>query len=227
MIECHKNRLWYQEQAIKQAGITNNHKMTLIKLSDERLFIHSPIELTASLKAELEQLGTIAAIVTPNKNHHHFLSEWWLAYPDAYFFAAPGLQQTRGDLTFDDVLRQYTPALWQGQLLQTLIRGSDHFEEIAFCDPVSQTLILGDTLAWMIEQKHPLNLGYALFNGCYFSPAMPLLLRLSYTEKKYLRQSIQEILTWPFERIIFSKGKVVENNGKSIFADAFRWLFQQ
>ena len=225
MIECYENRLWYKDFAMKTNGIAVGCKMTVIKLDDDRLFIHSPVELNNALKSTIEQLGKIVAVVTPNKSYHHYLSEWWLAYPDAYFFAAPGLQQKRGDLTFDDVLRQYTPVLWQGQLLQTLIKGSDNFEEIAFCDPLSKTLILGDLLAWMIDKKHPLSIGYGLINGCYIHPAMPFYLRLSFTDRVRLRQSIQEILTWPFDRIIFAKGKVIETNGKQLFATAFHWLF--
>jgi hypothetical protein len=227
MIECYKDRIWYQHQVTKIANIPVGSKMTIIKLDKSQLFIHSPIDLTPELAASINQLGNVAAVVTPNKNYHHYLSEWWLAYPEAYFFAPSGLQLKRSDLTFDDVLSKTSPALWHHSLLQTSIRGSDNLEEIAFCDPVSKTLILGDSLAWMIDSKNPLSIIFAIANGCYFHPAMPLYLRIGFYHKTQLRQSIQEILTWPFERIIFSRGKVIEHNGKEYFADAFAWLFNK
>lgn len=87
MIEWMKDRIWYQDGQFSQLGIAVGSRMTIIKLADEKLFIHSPIQLTTQLQLELSKLGHVAMVVTPNLNHHLFLSEWWLAYPSAYFYA--------------------------------------------------------------------------------------------------------------------------------------------
>ncbi|WP_261858567.1 DUF4336 domain-containing protein [Photobacterium sanguinicancri] len=226
MIEWATDRLWYYDMPLNVSGIPVGARMTVIRLNNKKLLIHSPIQLTTKLQLALSKLGQIHAIVTPNINHHLFLSEWWLAYPDAYFFAPPGLQQKRSDLIFDDALSATTPALWRNQLLQTLIRGSDKMEEVVFCDPQSHTLIVGDTLAWMKDCTNPLSIGLALLNGCYQQPAMPLYWRLSFHDKTRLRQSLQEILTWPFDRIILAHGRVIPENGKQYFADAFAWALK-
>ncbi|MGF1690971.1 DUF4336 domain-containing protein [Photobacterium kagoshimensis] len=226
MIEWMRDRLWYQDMPLKVSGIPVGARMTVIRLKDQKLLIHSPIQLTTQLQLSLSKLGKVHAILTPNHNHHLFLSEWWLAYPNAYFFAPPGLQQKRSDLIFDDALSATTPLLWRNQLLQTLIRGSDKMEEVVFCDPQSHTLIVGDTLAWMKDNTNPLSIGLALLNGCYQQPAMPLYWRLSFHDKTRLRQSLQEILTWPFDRIILAHGQVIPENGKQYFADAFAWALK-
>ncbi|WP_299012926.1 DUF4336 domain-containing protein [uncultured Photobacterium sp.] len=223
MIEWSNNRIWYQDMPFKVNGIPVGARMTIIRLGNGKLLIHSPIQLTTQLQLELSKLGQVYAIVTPNMNHHLFLSEWWLAYPEAYFFAPPGLQHKRTDLAFDDALSAQTPTLWRHQLYQTLLRGSDQMEEVVFCDPESQTLIVGDTLAWLKPSPSILTTALALINGCYHSPGMPLYWRMTFKDKTRLRQSLQEILTWPFDRVILSHGQVISNNGKSIFHQAFRW----
>ncbi|MCP4954517.1 MAG: DUF4336 domain-containing protein [Photobacterium aquimaris] len=224
LVEWSKDRIWYCTMPYRVAGAPINHRMTIIRLNNNKLFIHSPIDIPPKLQRQISQLGDVGYVVTPNKSHHRSLSDWWLAYPQAYFYAPPGLIHKRSDLTFDDALGNKTPYHWQGQLLQTVIRGSDTMEEIAFCDPHSQTLILGDALAWMVESRHPLTFAIAVLNGCYFKPAMPWYWRITFQNHTQLRQSIQEILTWPFERIILSHGKVIDNNAKAHFSAAFSWL---
>ena len=224
LIEWSKDRIWYYDMPYRVAGAPMGHRMTIIQLDNNKLFIHSPIEITPTLQQKISQLGEIAYVVTPNKNHNIYLSDWWLAYPQAYFYAPPGLIHKRSDLTFDDALGNKTPLHWRGQLLQTVIRGSDRMEEIAFCDPLSKTLIVGDALAWMVDSHHPLTFALSVINGCYFKPAMPWYWRITFQNHTQLRQSIQEILTWPFERIILSHGRVIDNNAKAYFSAAFQWV---
>ena len=224
LIEWATNRIWYCDMPYRVAGAPMGHRMTIIRLDNHKLFIHSPIEITTSLQQQLSQLGEITYVVTPNKNHNIYLSDWWLAYPQAYFYAPPGLIHKRSDLTFDGALGNQTPPHWQGQLLQTVIRGSDSMEEIAFCDPQSKTLIVGDALAWMVDSHHPLTFALAVINGCYFHPAMPWYWRITFSNRTQLRQAIQEILTWPFDRIILSHGRVIDNNAKAYFSAAFQWV---
>ncbi|WP_064608129.1 DUF4336 domain-containing protein [Photobacterium sp. J15] len=223
MIEWSCDRIWYQDMPFKVNGIPVGARMTVIRLNDNKLLIHSPVQLTTQLQLKLSKLGQVHAIVTPNMNHHLFLSEWWLTYPEAYFFAPPGLQHKRTDLAFDDALSAQTPVLWRHQLYQTLLRGSDKMEEVIFCDPVSHTLIVGDTLAWLKPSPSLLTTALALVNGCYHSPGMPLYWRMTFKDKTRLRQSLQEILTWPFDRIILSHGQVISENGKEKFHRAFQW----
>lgn len=223
MEEWSKDRLWTRDMPFKLNGIPVGARMTVVKLENDKLLIHSPIQLTTALQLELSQLGAIQAIVTPNMNHHLFLSEWWLAYPEAYFFAPPGLQNKRTDLAFDDALSAHSPQIWQHQLYQTLLRGSDRMEEVIFCDPLSNTLIVGDTLAWFRPSTNIFTMALALANGCYQHPAMPLYWRWTFQNKTRLRQSLQEILTWPFDRIILSHGHNIETDGKAFFHNAFKW----
>jgi Domain of unknown function (DUF4336) len=76
-------------------------RMAAVRLSDGSLFIWSPIQLTASLRAAVDALGPVQHIVAPNSLHHLFLPVWKHAYPGAKVYAPPGLRKKRADIIFD------------------------------------------------------------------------------------------------------------------------------
>ena len=220
----HENRLWTANFPLSRNMIQLNGRMNIIKLNNGDLLIHSPSELTENLKHSLTTLGVVRYIVSPNNRNHMFLSDWWITFPDAYFFAPPDLAQQRPDLRFDGILNSAQGTPWQNELLQTPLRSHDSHTEIVFCDPHSRTLLLGDTLTWLNHTHHLPTFLYALLNGCYFSPNMPKYRQLSVTDHQRLRESIVEIAQWPFERILLSHGSVIHQHGKEHFLNAFAWL---
>jgi hypothetical protein len=74
--------------------------MALIRLTDGSPFAWSPVRLSTALRREVDSLGAIRYLVSPNALHHLFLAEWKSAYPGARLYAAPGLQRKRRDLAF-------------------------------------------------------------------------------------------------------------------------------
>ncbi|MFZ0693502.1 MAG: hypothetical protein WAN51_05010, partial [Alphaproteobacteria bacterium] len=45
-------------------------RMAVVRLSDRTLFVWSPIPLSDTLREEVEALGMVAHLVSPNKLHH-------------------------------------------------------------------------------------------------------------------------------------------------------------
>ena len=45
-------------------------RMTIVRLSSGNLWCHSPTELTLELKAQIDSLGSVYHIISPNKNHY-------------------------------------------------------------------------------------------------------------------------------------------------------------
>ncbi|MDY0748095.1 DUF4336 domain-containing protein [Paucibacter sp. R3-3] len=73
-------------------------RMTVVRLDGDSLWLHSPIPLDNGLRAELDILGVVRAIVTPNKMHHLFLTPCAAAFPAAVVYGAPGLAEKRPDV---------------------------------------------------------------------------------------------------------------------------------
>lgn len=77
-------------------------RMTIIRIKDSDLFIHSPTPLNDSLRAEVAQLGKVRHIVGPNRIHYWWIPEWHTAFPDANVWLAPRIREHAGDrIDFD------------------------------------------------------------------------------------------------------------------------------
>jgi hypothetical protein len=63
--------------------------MTVIKLNDGSLWIHSPIAPNKNLLKEIDLLGKVRYLVSPNKIHYVHIFAWKKIYPDAIAFASP------------------------------------------------------------------------------------------------------------------------------------------
>src|SRR5262245_58729840 len=86
-------------------------RMAAIRMRDGSVFVWSPISLTRQLREDVEALGTVRYLVSPNRLHHLFLGEWKEAYPEARLYASPGLRNKRRDLPFDADLDDRADAL--------------------------------------------------------------------------------------------------------------------
>lgn len=58
-------------------------RMTVIKLANNDLFVHSPTPLDDTLKAEIDALGTVKHLISPNYIHYWWVGEWHEHYPNA------------------------------------------------------------------------------------------------------------------------------------------------
>lgn len=209
-------------------GFPFTTRMTVVRLPDGKLWIHSPEQLNDELQDELSALGEVRYLVSPNKLHHLFLTEWISAYPHATKYSAPGLPEKRKDIKFDFDLTDAPVAEWGGEIDQTVFYGSPVMEEVVFCHKPSKTLILTD----LIENFSPSSLnwwhrGLAKVTGI-LSPngKMPIDWRLSFAfgDKQRARDSLGVIMNWDFENIILAHGECVLGDGREYFTRSFEWL---
>lgn len=223
--EWQANRLWYIDTIYPKRSIPHCHRMVIIRIHDGTLLIHNPIELTPQVKKILSELGQVSAIICASPSYHHHLSDWWLTYDQAHFYATPTSVQKRTDINFDGALSQSAPVLWKGDLYQTALLGFSKPRKILFCDPVSRTLLLSDHL---LAIQDDLPLSQKLFTWAH---GIHREMKLPYSDKRHLdnmtslRSSIQEVMTWPFERLLSTNGLTVDNDAKNSFYQAFWWAF--
>ena len=201
--------------------------MTVVVLPQNRLWVHSPEKLSEALVQELAGIGEVAYLISPNKLHHLFLSEWMERFPSARSYAAPGLIEKRKDLRFFKELQDHAEDEWKGELEQIIFRGSPAMEEVVFFHKQSKTLILTDLIE-NFSQNH--------FRGWRKTVARavgilapygrtPLDWRLSFVfGKKRARRALKKMIEWEPENIIISHGNCVFGNGREFLVKSFRWL---
>jgi Domain of unknown function (DUF4336) len=100
-------------------------RMTVVKLQNDDLFLHSPIACDAALAKRLQSLGRVRHLVSPNRGHYAHIGEWARAYPDACAWASPRVRERarsqRIDIHFDSDLDLHAPEEWRDDMDQTII----------------------------------------------------------------------------------------------------------
>ena len=218
--------IWDHEIPIRFGGIPLWHRMTVIRLANGGLIVHSPTRLDLASEQELEKLGPIVAIIAPSWWHDLYLREYLSTYPDARLYGAPTLVRWSRSLPFAELLDGLAPSLWADQIDQVHVQGIGLFlDEIAFYHRRSRSLIVADLLfnlsekdAWITRALGSLVIGPV--PGCRFAR----LYRPAVTDRGRMRTAVERILDWDFDQIIVGHGAVVENSGKQVFRTAFRWL---
>lgn len=92
--------------------------MTIIRLKNDDLWIHSPTLLTDNLKEEIDQLGQVRHLISPNKLHYIHIPYWAKVYPDAISWASWGVEkrakQNHIPIKFKKKLEDSVP--WQQEI---------------------------------------------------------------------------------------------------------------
>jgi hypothetical protein len=218
--------LWTAIRPQSFLGLPVGARMTVMRLSGDRLLLHSPIPLDAALRAELDALGPVAYVVAPNRVHHLYAGDVRKAYPEARLWIGPGLEKKRPDLVYEAILGDESPAEWRGEVDQAFFAGRPYENEVAFFHRASRTLILCD-LAFNFGPRSPwrTRVFMSLIRSYgYLTPTKldPLLIR----DRRAARASLERILAWDFERVVVAHGEVQETGGKALLRDGYAWLLR-
>jgi hypothetical protein len=219
-----ENGLWVVEQLLGNPMANVNTRMTVIRLRDGGLWLHSPVRLTQEIRADLDRLGPVVAVVSPNRHHHLFAGDYPTGYPKARLFAAPGLPEKRPDLKFAEVLSDEAPSAWRADLQQLVFRGAPFLSEVVFFHPATRTLVFTD-LAFNVPRGG--TAGARLF---YFIAGAEgrfgphRIARWFFRDKVAARESLERILRWDFERVIVTHGDVLERGGPAAVREGFAFL---
>ena len=199
-------------------------RMTVVRLRDGSLVLHSPVALDAETRIALDALGPVRWVIGPSRLHHLFLSQYVAAYPGAVLCGAPGLARKRADLRFAHVLDDAFRTTWAGELELLLFDGAPGMSEVVFLHPESRTLILTD-LAFNLPPGAPnrARLFHALVGAAgRFGPHR--IVRAAIRDKRAARRSVDRMLAWDFDRVVVSHGEVLETGGKRAMETAFAYL---
>jgi hypothetical protein len=228
--------LWVADGPIERmaylgASIPFPTRMVVARLANGGLFLWSPTEPAKGLRSEVDALGAVAHLVSPNKIHYAHIAAWKRAYPGAMAWASPGVREraaSRGvGVSFDGDLGDGPEEAWSGDLDQLVFRGSRFLEEVIFLHRKTRTLILAD----LIENFEPGKIGGAwrwlirLAGAVDPDGKAPIDLRLTFSGgKDAARASFERMVAWRPERVIMAHGRPYERDGTAELRRAFRWL---
>jgi hypothetical protein len=191
------DQIWLKEYPIHYAGCDFNARMSVVRVSDSKLLLHSPCEIDEQTKQTISALGEVAYIVAPGS-----------------------------DIDFDWFLADRPPEIWADTLDQVLVRGNKYIWEVAFFHKPSRTLLLTDLIENITDQTPNTNWLLKLWWKAVFhmwnNPKPAPEYQLGWKDKAAARQSLQRILQWDFERIVLSHGDVIEKDAKATAREAWK-----
>ena len=136
-------------------------RMTVVRLGNGDLFLHSPIAYDQVLAAQLQRMGRIRHLISPNQWHYAHVGEWQRAFPEAIAWGSFAAARRAGarhiDVQFTRMLDADAPEEWRGEIDQTVMPGGI-FKEVVFFHRRSRTLILTDTIM-NLDRRKPINHG--------------------------------------------------------------------
>lgn len=211
-------------------GLALPTRMTVLRLADGGLLLHSPTRHTPALQAALAPLGPVRHLVAPNTAHWVHASPWHKAMPDAKLWAAPGVaDRARGQdvhLRVSGTLGDAAPPDWSGQI-EHAVFSAPGFIEIAFHHRASRTLVLTDTVQAMRSGDLPL--ATRLFSSVVGSAApegaTPAHVRLVLNRRRPAnRAAAERLLALGPERVVFAHGAFYAEDGTLRLRRALDWL---
>ena len=221
------DKIFIVEYPIRFGGMDLFSRMTIVKLDDGNLCVHSPRHIDAELKAALDELGEVAYILAPGNFHHLCVPEFQAAYPNAETFLCPGLEKKRADLEFDWILGNQPDPRWGDEFEQVLVQGTRIINEVAFLHKSTRTLILVDLIENIGDDyTHEAGLllqfwWKAVFN-MWNNPKPAPEYQLGWGDKVIVKKALEHVMSWQFDRIILSHGNLIESNPREVAAKAWR-----
>ena len=201
-------------------------RMVVVQLSDKNLWVWSPVALTDELANEVESIGPVRYIISPNKIHHLFLSEWIEHWPEASLFAPPGLASKKPELNFVAELGDEPNSVWATDIDQVIFHGSLAMEEVVFFHRASRTAIVCDLIQRHPESKMTGWKGMLMRLDSLVGErgSTPREWRATFLRRGPARAAREEVLSWKPERLVIAHGECVQQGATPIIADALSWI---
>lgn len=215
--------LWVAERPLSYWGAALGARMTVARLEDGGLWLHSPIDPEPALKAELDALGPVRCLVAPNLHHDRWLGAAQQAWPEARTWGPPGLAQQRADLRIDEELGDRAPDAWRHQIDQSHISGAPKLAETLFFHRASKSLLLTD-LALNVVRAGWWTATALRFAGAYGRLATPRDVRGMLRDPVATRRALDRVLGWDFQRIVPCHGEILTDRAREQAAELFASL---
>ena len=201
-------------------------RMAVARLLDGSAWVWSPIALTAELADDVEGIGPVRYIVSPNKLHHLFLQEWADRWPAARLYAPPGLARKKATLRFYAKLGDEPTPSWAADIDQVVFGGSFAMAEVVFLHRTSRTAIMGDLIQRFSSTSISGWKGRVMrLSGLVGERGgTPRDWRASFLRRGPARAALRTVLDWNPERLLIAHGLCAQSGATAIIRAALNWI---
>ena len=226
MLKQYGENIWALRTPLPMGGMDITTQMVIIRLPDQSLALISPVAIDGETKKEIDDLGEVRHIISPNNFHHMFAGDVKSLYPSANYWCSEELKNRVKGLPDSNNLHELPLDFWQGQMETVRVSSKHLADEIAFYHKESKTLILTDLLQKMSGELSFMSKLFALINGVRDRAAVSRLYKLMVKDKNEFRESLSEILKWDFETALLAHNCNLEDGAKTEVESAFSPFFK-
>lgn len=225
--------IYFTEYPISFAGCRFNARMTVIRMSDGKLLLHSPCDIDDALKREIQELGQVSMIVAPGNYHYLHVLQCKEVFPDAQVYLSLGLDKKQPKLMkLPGAKVLYDKDVLDRDIQHVFLSGNRVINEIVFYHVPSKTLVLTDSIEYIGDDSRA--------DTNWFLRAWWVIMRMwnkpkpapEYQmgwwckNKQESRGIMQQILSWDFERVIIAHGQNITNDSKTVVRQAWDFVLE-
>lgn len=201
-------------------------RMTIIRLQDDSLWLHSPTAYSSELDEAVQRLGDVSAIISPNNQHYLNVNPWAHAHPRAKIYATLGRAENLGaDFSFrhqDSPIR-----FWNGEIDYMLVE-LGKYDEAIFFHQSSRTLIVTDLMQNFESDRvrSPVTrmiLKMARALGPNASPSIEIW-KAAARNRHGVERAFEQMLVWDPTSIILAHGKCLTVDIEAEIRRAFKFV---
>ena len=199
--------LWCLDADLRvQAGFHLPVRMTVIRLADGGVWLHSPIAIDHAAAAAIAAIGPVRHIVAPSLLHHLFAAAACERWPGAALHAPVSLARKRPTLKIDAPLAE--DSRWS-ELAIVAIAGAPKIDEHVFVHRASGTLIVTDLLFNVHEVAGLMSPLILRMVGAWKRLAQSRIWRSAVKDRAAARASVERLMRLDFDRLVPAHGAVI------------------
>lgn len=215
-------RMWVQEDSMQMMGVRLPLRMTMVKLADDSMWMHTPTPYNSQIRNRVAAMGELKHIVAPSNGHHLFLEDWQRSFPDATIYLADGILKKQPNLKNYTLLRDLDSPPWQDELEMLPMAGAPLWDEHMFYYARSKTLLVTDFFQNYTGVKQK-GLGMIVtkllfeplgFKGKCLAP--PLKTRFAVKDRNALRASLDKLWDLDIECVVPAHGDILDQDAKQV-----------
>lgn len=214
------DNIWLLRYPLRLFGIEMGRNVTLMRLTDGRLIVHSTAAFSGEDRAAIESLGRPAWLVEATHFHDTLAKAGMASFPDIPYLAPegfPGPAPTRP--------LSPPPEDWAGEVDVIPIGGVPKIREHAFFHRASGTLVLADLLFNQAADASGWSrIGLRLVSGIRSHPGNSRMFRAMIRDREAFEKSLRTLFAFPFQQIVVAHGDPIREDAKEIMKSVFRDL---
>jgi hypothetical protein len=215
--------IWTSERPVWFGGVRLRSRTTVVRLSGDALWVHSPGPPSDETCAALDALGEVRWIVVPNKFHHLQTPATAVRYPKAVVVGPKSAQARNPQITLgmgtdDPAYVRATP-----ELTPVPLAGVPFLDETVFFHAVSGSLIAADLLISACARDHWSWRMAARIWGRYGKVRTPPDVRIKTRASAAAAEAIAQLRALPLQRILVAHADPITERPGQQLAEAWKF----